>query len=203
MKITFEILFLLILSSCAKAQESKQYFNVCAIYNNELELASISNVYGSKICGENLFIWGSNDSTYLTDAIFVVEEGSGKILFSYEFEKSPYGGDLYEVSVDNNDFVLLEVNGEYYSQLSLFRVSKNTFSYVGDFEVISKPENYSEDLSYPVKKIEVVKNGSKVKFIFKSKSALLTYDDRSNKIFSNLTYEYDLLKDKLSVIDME
>lgn len=201
MKTTFKmLLFLLIFSSCAKAQQSKQYFNVCTIYDNKLELASISNVYSSRICGENLFIWGSNDSTYLTDTIFVVEEDSKKILFSYAFEKSPYGGDLYEVSVDSNDFVLLEVNGEYYSQLSLFRMSKSTFSYVGDFEVISKLGNYSEDFSYPVKKIEVVKNESKVKFIFKSNSALLPYDDMSNKTLSNLTYEYDLFEDKLSVI---
>lgn len=205
MKNTIKIIFFLFLAGCSKPQESKQYFEKYEKYEYSVKIDSIIAYSSVLLNNDRAIILGArrdDSELYFNNTLFLIDKKTKKILFDYSHEKSPYGENLYHVSVDRRKFVLWKICNEYYSDLLLFQFVDDEFSYVGKFEVALNPgTEYMEDLSYPVKGIEIIKQKNKVNFIFTKSVILFPYDEPKKRVIEGqLIYQFDFNKNELKVM---
>jgi hypothetical protein len=190
----FYFTLILFNNSCGIFQKQQQYeFIEMKKYQKIYGLNEINVLYATHLNKDKLVLIGSVLSkevqNYIGQKLFVIEIESKKILFESEAIESPFGGNLYEVIINNKHFILWEIKNENASELKLFLYRNGKCNYLYDFDITLKSGNY-EDYSYPIENIAI-------NFL---NDTLLLFKFDENISFQrngNYIYKFDIINEKI------
>jgi hypothetical protein len=139
---------------------------------------------------------------YFADKMIIFDSIHNEIIFESSSREIYYGYNLYTASLKNGQLILWEIENEYASYLELYYYVNKQFTHIGDFDIALNPsKNNKENLSYPVKEIEISEKEGYIQFKFLKKLILHPYsgNSKSSKTENMLTYQLDKLTKTLKI----